>query len=81
MPTPSPLAADLHLTWPLAISTLFVAGYWAFLFFVFSGRVDLRDAVVAGLVGAALTQATNVLVIIASHYYWRGAQPRKPDEQ
>lgn len=77
----SQFANDLHLTWPLAISTLFVAGYWAFLFFVFSGRVDLRDAVVAGLVGAALTQATNVLVIIASHYYWRGAHQRRAEDQ
>lgn len=76
----SRIAKDLALLWPMALGTLFIVGFWGFVFFAFSGRVDLKDAVVAGLVGSTMTQAVNVMMVIVLHYFEHG-RPNKPESK
>lgn len=62
-------ARDVHLLWPLVLATLLAVAFFSFCFFVFSGRVQLTDPVVAGLVGSAITQMANIVGQIASKYF------------
>lgn len=54
---------------PIIFSTLFLCAVWAFTFYVFSGQVDVHDAVVASLIGSILTKSFDILVMIGSHFF------------
>lgn len=54
---------------PYALAAIFLAGYFCFLFFVFSGVVELKDPTVSGLVGAILQGLTSICLLIVGYYF------------
>lgn len=72
----STLANDIAVLWPYFLGTALLAGFLAFLFYVFSGRVDLKDATVSALVGATITQVINILAVVFAHYFREGREAR-----
>lgn len=75
------VARDINLLWPLLLATVFIMCFFAFLFYVFSGRVDLKDATVSALVGAAITQIVNAMSIVITHYFKDGKDKLKAYNQ
>lgn len=61
---------------PYALAAIFLAGYFCFLFFVFSGVVELKDPTVSGLVGAILQGLTSICLLIVGYYF--GKQDKEP---
>lgn len=75
-------ARDFDLVFPLLMAAGVAVGFFMFLFFVFGGAVDLKDATVSALVGATISSIVNVpLAVVLSHVFSRGRAIDKNRDQ
>ena len=62
---------------PYLLAVVFVVGFFAFLFFSFSGAVDTKDLTTSNLLMVVLAGLTNIALMIMGHFYSRRPTERE----
>lgn len=66
--------ASRLVLFPYALAAIFISGFFCFLFYIFSGVVDLKDPTVSGLAGATLQALSGICMLIIGFYYGKNEQ-------